>query len=103
MLAGMGNYYSGEEEGQNPLAWPYHATVEECVGLPPHMLVMDELDPLRDEGMAYYRKLLAADVEVNAHVNLGIVHGSALMFRRLLPEVHKKAVRDIAVFVNSLV
>ncbi|KJX92474.1 alpha/beta hydrolase like protein [Zymoseptoria brevis] len=101
MLAGMGEYYSGEDN-QNPLAWPYHASVEECKGLPPHTLVMDELDPLKDEGMAYYRKLLAAGVQVNAHVNLGIVHGSALMFRRLLPEVHKKAILDIAVFVQSL-
>jgi acetyl esterase/lipase len=106
MLAGMGSYYTGtaqgQENAQNPLAWPYHASVEDCVGLPPHTLVMDELDPLRDEGMAYYRKLLAAGVEVNAHVNLGIVHGSALMFRRLLPEVHNKAIRDISVFAKGL-
>lgn len=70
MLAGMSFYYSGDDI-RNPLAWPYHASIEDCVGLPPHVLAMDELDPLRDEGMAYHRKLLAAGVEVNAQVNLG--------------------------------
>lgn len=115
LLAGMGTYYSGgggacsdadeeteNENATNPLAWPYHATVEDCVGLPPHVLTMDELCPLRDEGMSYYRKLMAAGVEVNASVNLGVVHGSGLIFRRILPEVHGKAVQGIAGFVKGL-
>lgn len=101
-LAGMGTWYSGVEDGQNPLAWPYHASVEDCVGLPPHVLTMDELCPLRDEGMSYYRKLLAAGVQVNASVNLGIVHGSGLIFRRILPEIHNKAIGEIVAFVKSL-
>ena len=42
----------------NPLAWPYHATVEDLEGLPPHVVSVNELDPLRDEGLAYFRKLL---------------------------------------------
>jgi acetyl esterase/lipase len=100
-MAGLAAFYSpGDEE--NPLAWPYFATVEDCVGLPPHILQMDELDPLRDEGIAYYRKLLAAGVSVHAQVNLGLVHRSALVFRKLLPEVHDKAIRDIASFAKSL-
>ncbi|KXT05332.1 hypothetical protein AC578_11076 [Pseudocercospora eumusae] len=101
MLAGMGFYYSGEDI-RNPLAWPYHASIEDCVGLPPHVLAMDELDPLRDEGMAYHRKLLAAGVEANAQVNLGVVHAAALMFRKLIPESHLKVTRDVAAFVKSL-
>lgn len=101
MMAGMGHFYA-PNDSQNPLAWPYYATVDDCVGLPPHVLSMDELDPLRDEGMAYYRKLLAAGVEVSAQVNLGLVHGSAVIFRRLLPEINKKAVADIAAFARRL-
>ncbi|KAM3422892.1 hypothetical protein BST61_g374 [Cercospora zeina] len=99
-MVGMGVYYSGAD-AENPLAWPYFATIESCKGLPPHILTMDELDPLRDEGMAYYRKLLAAGVEVHAQVNLGLVHGSSLVFRQLLPEVHNKAIRDIVAFAKS--
>lgn len=97
----MGVYYSGAD-AENPLAWPYHASIDDCKGLPPHILSMDELDPLRDEGMAYYRKLLAAGVQVHAQVNLGIVHASPLVFRQLLPEVHNKAIRDIVAFAKSL-
>ncbi|CAK1361863.1 hypothetical protein CB0940_02809 [Cercospora beticola] len=100
-MAGMGAYYSGAD-AENPLAWPYYASLDDCKGLPPHILTMDELDPLRDEGMAYYRKLLAAGVEVHAQVNLGIVHASSLVFRQLLPEVHNKAIRDIVAFAKSL-
>ena len=57
---------------------------------------------LPDEGMAYARKLLAGGVQVTAQLNLGVVHGSALIFRKLLPEVHNKAIRDIVGFAKSL-
>ncbi|KAK4631831.1 Putative alpha/beta hydrolase [Fulvia fulva] len=101
MMAGMSRYYSGDDS-ENPLAWPYYASTDDCTGLPPHILSMDELDVLRDEGMAYARKLLAAGIEVTAQVNLGVVHASALIFRKLLPEVHNKAIRDIVSFSKSL-
>ena len=101
MMAGMAYYYSGEDK-ENPLAWPYFASIEDCKGLPPHILAMDELDPLRDEGMAYYRKLLAAGVEAHAQVNLGVVHATSLIFRKLLPEVHNAAIRSITSFAKSL-
>lgn len=103
LMAGLSAYYSPKkEDAENALAWPYYATVEACRGLPPHFLVVDELDPLRDEGMAYYRKLLAAGVVVHAQVNLGTVHASALILRKLLPEVHNNAVRSIAAFAKGL-
>ena len=44
----------------NPLAWPAYASVNDLRGLPPHAISVNELDPLRDEGLAYFRKLLAA-------------------------------------------
>lgn len=107
MMAGMASYYCGEgEEGEkakeNPLAWPYFASIDDCKGLPPHVLAMDELDPLRDEGMAYYRKLLAAGVEAHAKVNLGVVHATSLVFRKLLPEFHNNAIRDVTSFAKNL-
>ena len=69
---------------------------------PTAVIQISGLDPLRDEGLAYYRKLLAAGVEATAEVNLGVVHGSAILFRKLLPEVHNKAVKDVAAFAKSL-
>ena len=61
------------------LAWPGYATVEELRGLPPHVISVNELDPLRDEGLAYYRKLLAAGVDAIANVAVGTVHCGDLM------------------------
>ena len=43
---------------QNPLAWPYHATVEELADLPPHIISVNELDPLRDEGLVFSASFL---------------------------------------------
>lgn len=86
----------------NPLAWPHHANVKDMKGLPPHVLAMDELDPLRDEGMAYYRKLSAAGVKCTAHVNLGHTHCASLVFRRALPEEHRATIKSIAAFAKSV-
>ena len=99
----MAHYYAPPEADKtNPLAWPYHASTDELKGLPPHILSMDELDPLRDEGMAFHRKLLAAGVKSTSRVNLGITHGSSLLFRQALPDVQEAALRDIVGFVKGL-
>ena len=99
----MAHFYAPKEEDRrNPLAWPYFATKEDMEGLPPHVLAMDELDPLRDEGMSYARRLLQAGVPAVGKVNLGVTHAAALVFRKALPELYKAAVRDIAAFAKSL-
>lgn len=89
-------------DSTNPLAWPYHAIRRDLEGLPPHVLSMNELDPLRDEGMAYYRKLSAAGVKCTAHVNLGHTHSANLIFRQALPEDHKAAIKSVAAFAKSV-
>jgi len=91
-----------EGGGTNPHAWPYHSSIEDLKGLPPFVVEMNELDPLRDEGMAFYRKLARAGVRVEAKVSLGVTHASALIFRKALPEVHEAAVRDVVGFAKSL-
>jgi acetyl esterase/lipase len=96
-------YYGPKEiETENPHAWPYHSSIEDLQGLPPFVVEMNELDPLRDEGMVFYRKLAKAGVRVEAKVSLGVTHGSALVFRGVLPEVHEAAIRDVAGFAKSL-
>jgi acetyl esterase len=53
-------------EAENPLAWPSFATVEDVTGFPPTVINVNECDPLRDEGINFYRKLLEAGVAARA-------------------------------------
>ncbi|KAK1056357.1 hypothetical protein LTR74_014965 [Friedmanniomyces endolithicus] len=90
------------EDATNPLAWPYHASKEDLEGLPPHMIVVDELSPLRSEGEAYVRKLVRAGVKAVGHVNLGSVQGACLAFRQAVPEMHEVLARNIAAFARNV-
>jgi acetyl esterase/lipase len=95
-------YTPNDKDAVDPLAWPYHATAEDMKGLPPHVLAMDELDPLRDEGISYARRLAAAGVNAKGHVNLGTIHGASLITRAAIPEFNKDAIRSIAAFAKEL-
>ena len=55
-------YDPSGEHTTDPLAWPYHASDDDLAGLPPHVISVNEIDPLRDEGSLYHRKLFAAGV-----------------------------------------
>lgn len=86
----------------NPLAWPYHASVDELAGLPPHVISVNQLDPLRDEGLAYYRKLLDADVSAVSRTVNGTCHAGDCILRQALPDVYAATIRDIKAFADSL-
>ncbi|RBR26106.1 uncharacterized protein FIESC28_01134 [Fusarium coffeatum] len=55
-----------------------NATVSQVKGLPPTVLGICGLDPLRDEGLLYGKKLAEAGVPTDIHVFKGLPHG----FRR---------------------
>ena len=76
-------------ERSNPLAWPYFATEEDLAGLPPVVISVNECDPLRDEGIAMYRRLLAAGVDARGRIILGTMHAT-----ELIPNVHPKLSLD---------
>lgn len=97
----MRAYDPADDHGTNPLAWPYHASVEDLSGLPPHVISVNELDPLRDEGLAYYRKLLAAGVDAMSRTVNGTCHAGDCIFRAAMPEVFAATQRDIASFAHS--
>jgi acetyl esterase len=60
-------------------ASPNRATTEQLQGLPPTLLLVDEADPLRDEGEAYAAKLRAAGVAVTTVRYDGVVHDFMLL------------------------
>ena len=47
-------------EAQDPEAWPLFANEEHVQGFPETVISVNECDPLRDEGIAFYRLLLRA-------------------------------------------
>ena len=66
------------------------------------MISVNELDPLRDEGLAYFRKLLAAGVRALSRTVNGTTHAGDLMLRGPMADVYLASVRDIKSFADSL-
>ena len=90
------------EHATNPLAWPYHAETADLEGLPPHVISVNELDPLRDEGLAYYRKLVGAGVSAVGRTVAGTPHGGDMMFPDVTPEIFQDTMNAIHSFARSL-
>ena len=90
------------QHARNPLAWPYWAAQEDLEGLPPHLIVTSELDPLRDEGHAYCRKLEKAGVRVVGRMNLGVIHEGELFLRQVLPDLFLTSLWELKRFVDRL-
>jgi acetyl esterase/lipase len=95
-------YDPSGENSQNPLAWPLHAERSDLEGLPPHVISVNELDPLRDEGLAYFRLLVQAGVPASSRTVNGTIHAGDCLFRAALPEAYLGTIRDIKGFADSL-
>ena len=95
-------YDPGGENARNPLAWPYHAARDDLVGLPPHVVSVNELDPLRDEGLIFARKLMAAGVPTVSRTVNGTAHGGDTVTPQVLPEAYYATIRDIHGFACAL-
>ena len=89
-----------ELEAKNPLAWPSFASDEELRGLPPTVISVNECDPLRDEGINFYRRLLAAGVPARARQVMGTIHATEI-FPMLAPEISRESAASIAMFARE--
>ncbi|KMO76950.1 alpha/beta hydrolase fold domain-containing protein [Mycolicibacterium chlorophenolicum] len=102
-LAILGSLYDPDGRHVDDAAcWAYVATDDELAGLPPHVISVNELDPLRDEGLQYYRRLLRAGVPTVGRVVAGTCHGGDLLLAGAMPEVFAASVRDVSGFAHSL-
>jgi acetyl esterase/lipase len=85
---------------RNPLAWPGFATAEDLRDLPPTVISVNECDPLRDEGIAFYRRLLEAGVTARGRVVLGTTHAVEL-YPTLCPDLTFATANDLVDFAYS--
>jgi acetyl esterase/lipase len=103
LLAIMGAVY--DPSGANaadPLCWPSRASDDDLKGLPPHVISVNELDPLRDEGLAYHRRLVENGVSAVSRTVDGTVHGGDVFFRTAIPEVYAATIQDVHDFAVRL-
>jgi acetyl esterase len=97
---GAMSYGIAEFRKKNPLAWPGFATIDDVKGFPPTTITVNECDPLRDEGIGFYRLLLQAGVQARCIQFMGTTHAAETMVA-LVPEVTRAAGADIANFATN--
>ena len=103
VMAVIGSVYDpdGESAG-DPACWAGNATEADLAGMPPHVISVNELDPLRDEGLLYYRRLVRAGVPAVGRVVAGTCHAGELMAAGAMPDVYGASLRDVTGFAKSL-
>jgi acetyl esterase/lipase len=87
-------------ERRDPLAWPLFATEDDVAGLVPTVISVNECDPLRDEGIEFYRLLLRAGVPARCRQVMGTIHGTEI-FVSICPDISRETAASIARFCRD--
>lgn len=87
-------------EAKDPLAWPMFAGESDVDGLPMTVISVNECDPLRDEGIEFYRFLNEAGVPARCRQVMGTVHGSEV-FAVSCPDVARETAASIALLARQ--
>ena len=93
-------YGIDELDAKNPLAWPGFATENDVSGLVPTVISVNECDPLRDEGVNFYRLLLRAGVPARCRQVMGTIHGTEIL-PMVCPDISRETAVSIAAFARS--
>ncbi|MEM7091401.1 MAG: alpha/beta hydrolase [Actinomycetota bacterium] len=88
-----------EFHAKNPFAWPTFARPVDVDGLPMTVISVNECDPLRDEGIEFYRFLNEVGVPARCRQVMGTVHGSEI-FAVSCPDVARETAASIALLAS---
>jgi acetyl esterase len=94
-------YTTDPDERAEITASPNQATIEQLEGLPPTLLLVDEADPLRDEGEAYAAKLRMAGVPVTTVRYDGVVHDFMLLNAMSQSRATRAAIAQATAFLSE--
>ena len=103
-LEGMGAaiaYGIDAYEAKDPLAWPLFASEKDVKGLPPVMISVNECDPLRDEGIEFYRLLLRAGQPAQCRNVMGTSHGTEIA-AHMCPDISRQTAASIRQFLKEV-
>jgi acetyl esterase/lipase len=64
------------------------------------VISVNECDPLRVEGVGFYRPLLANGVAARCRQVMGTIHGTEV-FPMVCPEISRDTARDLAAFARE--
>jgi len=87
-------------DAKDPLAWPLFASEEDVAGLVPTVISVNECDPLRDEGVEFYRLLNRAGVPSRCIQVMGTSHGIEI-FSAACPDIRWESAASIARFCRD--
>jgi acetyl esterase/lipase len=96
-------YDPGGEHRDDPLCWPLRASAHDLEAMPRHAISVNELDLLRDEGLAYYRALRDSGVPCEGRVVPGTSHAADVLLANAIPDVHAASLRDVISFAHATV
>lgn len=88
-------------DAKDPLAWPLFASEEDVAGLVPTVISVNECDPLRDEGVEFYRLLNRAGVPSRCIQVMGTSHGIEI-FSAACPDISWESAASIARFCRDV-
>jgi acetyl esterase/lipase len=93
--------YLGGQDPRDPYASPLFAT--DHSGLPPALVQVAELDPIRDDGLRYAAALRAAGVPVRTTTYVGMPHGylSFPGFCRSAPQAMAELCAELALHLRT--
>ena len=86
-------------KARDPLAWPAFAGPDDIKGLPPVVISVNECDPLRDEGIGFYRLLIHNGQSARCRQVMGTIHGTEI-FPSCCPDISRDTASDIANFAT---
>jgi acetyl esterase len=94
----MNHYLRSPDDASNQYAFPMNA--KDLRGLPPALVIVAEMDPLRDQGEAYATRLRGAGVPTTLSRYDGVTHVFVNMAPRL--EAGRKAIKEAGTAIRAV-